>query len=464
MCETQHILIYDDLWRHILRFLPPSSIHNCNKVNKLFASICHEPKLYSNLVCRIKCFSPVPLSIDDNTSTISISVYDEYNTYFKSHLQLNDENETKNEDHQINRKYKSFNVWLKRLSKCKYLDMGSFPLDEEYLHNQLLSSSIESIIHCNEEFLALHFDGFYSDEVKSWFLENIIPKLTTELRHLSLRWDQWNLSGLQIMDNFKNIFNHFWVSLDGRSHSFQFPLDYVTKSYLRDNNYIQFEYLQVLSLYRLYFPRHSLQSLLNASCNLKILYMFASSWKEENDDNDEEQYSLFLPKGLRSISILLCDGIVYLDKCGNDLVDIMLDSPTNQIAKYILKQLINGTMYSNLRKLSVCFWSGISDNCQDTDSEKEIELIVKLICAIHENGKTNHFDNLSLNLHDQTIKEDLRNALMMELSELYGRKYEMTLSKIENIAKNCEFVLDNADDKRFIKRIVARKFGLLRNT
>eukprot|EP01084_Bolivina_argentea_P146621 256679_1 len=141
MNDTQEDDIPIDIWRYILTFVAPSSIHHCSLINKSFNNLCSQPQLYGNLVCRIKSFSSVPLKIDDDISTVSISVHDQYNSYFEHCGEIHTQPKTNNSQSKV---HKILKIWLKRLTKCKYLDMGSFPLDAQYLNNNVLNIDVDN--------------------------------------------------------------------------------------------------------------------------------------------------------------------------------------------------------------------------------------------------------------------------------------------------------------------------------
>ena len=360
----------DDIWRKLLAFLPKKELLFASQTNRLFQQCFNNPHNYRDYVCRLKSFSVYPVYIDDDQMTISISLESDmyvvkissnYNAYIKIQkttiiiLSVVDYRNTNANHCQI------ICGWINRMSQCKYLDFGSFPVNEEQIHNanggletvytinkaslglslnqgnemittnQNLHNLIDKVILIlltNNTYLrCLNFDGFYSIKVQKWFFKNVIPHLISnnnKINHISLKWDSWNK--IDTIDLFINIFNRFWISIDSRSHCFSLPSIHSTNNkinfnydYIESNDtneqetetvyeFIQHEfqsqvqeipvsidvnakfciklqYLQVLSVYRTFFPNNTFKLLLSMCCNLKILSLFATSWEHDSNYN-----------------------------------------------------------------------------------------------------------------------------------------------------------------------------------
>lgn len=444
----------DDIWRNILQFIPRHFIQTLFVLNHLFHKLCGESILYADYTCRLKCIGnsnsnsgQIPVHINDETLTICLSI-----KFIHPRISI------------------LIQKWLKRMNRCRYLDMGNFPLDECYISDKGSTTAFVNYFH--RKISAVHFDAFFSTKVKKWFLKNVISHISDDTKLVSLRWDVWNMQSLLTITVFQRIFNHFWLNFDARGSTFYLPHMIHTSHKL--------DALQMFTIYRVRFPIQTFQSLMDICPNLIMLYMFACNF---DMDSMDEMKVIRLPNKLRSLSLLLCDcntvSPFTLFNCCSSLKHITIDSPANINTRSILDQLMsnsNHCKFTELRQISITFWPGFSDisECEILDNtlfnpEKYFSDIIQLVMDTHKNSSARKFQSISINVLCSQPLSILSNILSTKLSNIYGSPFLFTVydtnDKI-NVPKSCDILFGKKEieHKQFVNHIKRIKFGMLRHT
>ena len=110
----------------------------------------------------------------------------------------------------------TFKDWIPRLSRTKYIDFGSFPFDPDLLSNTSLLNALHTLLSRNSKhnvgIKALHFDAFYSTQVKDWFFNWLLPYIQPSIKHFSLKWDDWSFIPFKDINVIQQLFNRLWVN------------------------------------------------------------------------------------------------------------------------------------------------------------------------------------------------------------------------------------------------------------